>query len=61
MSTPLFRYSYRPAVNIYSTRRMNEKQQKSRGYTHIESVVEVKIIVAIKVTSDELVDLGFGG
>jgi hypothetical protein len=28
---------------------------------HIEGIVKVKIIVTVKVTPDEFVDLGFGG
>lgn len=58
MSTPLFRYSYRPAVNIY--RNDQHKKLKTLGEkTHINRIVETKIVLAIKMASHKFVDLGF--
>jgi hypothetical protein len=58
MSTPLFRYSYRPAVNIWVIR---EQNYTSRRRTDIEGVVQIEIVVTVEMASDKLVYFCFGG
>ena len=58
MSTPLLRYSYRPAINIWTNGEIRRCVESRVGKdSHIKSVFKVEVVMSIEMAADEFVDL----
>src|ERR1700733_11572456 len=58
ISTPLLRYSYRPAVNIFK-KHVRKHVSECQTMSYVDRIVEIEIVMAIEMASYELVDLSF--
>lgn len=61
MSTPLLRYSYRPAINIWTNGEIRAFSKAQQERTHIKSVFKVEVVMSVEMTADEFVDLRLRG
>jgi hypothetical protein len=59
ISTPLLRYSYRPAVNIFKKRHVRNNVSECQTVPYVDRIVEIEIVMTIEMASHELVDLSF--
>ena len=57
MSTPLLRYSYRPAINIWTNEVIRGVIRTQQEKTHVKSLLEVEVVMSVEVPTDEFIDL----